>query len=142
MRHLEDFVDVKAAIAPATTDGAVTGIAVNTTGYSRARFIFVIGGTAGTGALSANQLKIWKASTSGATYSSIASAVLTAAITSGVLSAGAVTCVIDVPTDPDNVWQKVSGNLTSTSLLHAAVVELYNGFSNPPSSSANQLITV
>lgn len=140
MKHLEDYIDVKQAIANSVTSTAVVGIAVDSTGFGRARFIFSLGGTAGIGALSADQLKIWKATTSGDTYTSIAGAVL-AAITSGVISGGCV-AVIDIPTDPANEWLKVSGSLTSSNLHHNAVVELYNGVSNPPTSSANQIVTV
>lgn len=141
MKHLEDYVDVKVAVAASVTSTAIVGTKVDTTGFGRARFIFTLGGTAGIGALSADQAKIWKANTSGATYTSVASAVL-GAITSGVLSANAVTAVIDLPTDPSNPWLQVSGNLAASNLYHAAVVELYNGVSNPPTSSANQIVTV
>jgi hypothetical protein len=50
--------------------------------------------------------------------------------------------VIDMPTDPTYFWLKVSGNISSTSLLHACVVELYDGVNRPPTSSANQLVTI
>jgi hypothetical protein len=50
--------------------------------------------------------------------------------------------VIDVPTDPSNPWLQVSGSLAASNLYHAAVVELYNGISNPPTSSANQIVTI
>lgn len=141
MKHLEDYVDVKVAVAASVTSTAIVATKVDTTGFGRARFIFTLGGTAGIGALSADQAKIWKANTSGATYTSVASAVL-GAITSGVLSAGAVVAVIDLPTDPSNPWLQVSGSLAASNLYHAAVVELYNGISNPPTSSANQIVTV
>jgi hypothetical protein len=141
MKHLEDYADVKVAIAASVASTAIVATKVDTTGFGRARFIFTLGGQAGIGALSASQLKIWKANTSGATFTSIASAEL-AAITSGVLSAGAVTAVIDVPTDPSNPWLQVSGSLAASNLYHAAVVELYNGISNPPTSSANQIVTI
>ena len=141
MKHLEDHTDVKVAIAASVASTAIVATKVDTTGFSRARFIFTLGGQAGVGALSADQLKIWKANTSGATYTSVASAVL-GAITSGVLSAGAVTAVIDLPTDPDKPWLQVSGSLAASNVYHAAVVELYNGISNPPTSSATQIVTV
>lgn len=141
MTKLHEEADVKVAIAASVASAAIVATKVNTTGFSRARFIFTLGGTAGIGALSADQLKIWKANTSGATYSSVASAVL-GAITSGVLSAGAVAAVIDLPTDPDNVWMQVSGSLAASNLYHSAVVELYNGINKPPTSSANQIVTI
>ena len=141
MKHLEDYADVKVAIGASVASATITATKVDTTGFSRARFIFTLGGTAGVGALSADQLKVWKANTSGATYTSVASAVL-GAITSGVLSAGAVAAVIDVPTDASNPWLQISGSLAASNLYHSAVVELYNGISNPPTSSANQIVTV
>jgi hypothetical protein len=139
-KRLNDLIDVKQAIANSVTSTAVVGIAVDATGYGRARFVFSLGGSAGIGALSAAALKIWKANTSGATFTSIASAEL-AAITSGVVSNGAV-AVIDVPTDAANPWLKVSGSLTSSNLHHNAIVELYSGINRPPVSSANQIVTI
>jgi hypothetical protein len=141
MAKLHEKVDVKVAVANSVTSTTIVATKVNTTGYGRARFVFTLGGVAEIGAVSANAVRIWKASTSGATYSSIASAVL-AAITSGAISAAGCTAVIDVPTDPDNPWLQVSGSLTSSNMYHSAIVELYKGINNPPTSSANQIVTV
>lgn len=140
-RKLHEQVDTKVAIANSVTSTTIVATAVNTTGYSRARFVFNLGGTAEIGAVSANAVKIWKAATSGGTYSSIASAEL-AAITSGQISAAGCTAVIDLPTDPSNPWLKVSGSLTSSSLYHSAVAELYSGINRPPTSSAQQIVTL
>jgi hypothetical protein len=141
MTKLHEQADVKVAIAASVASTAIVATKVDTTGYSRARFVFTLGGTAGIGALSASQLKVWKANTSGATYTSVASAEL-GAITSGVLSAGAVAAVIDLPTDPSNPWLQISGSLANSNVYHAAVVELYNGINKPPTSSANQIVTI
>jgi hypothetical protein len=141
MTKLHEQADVKVAVAASVTSTAIVGTKIDTTGYSRARFIFTLGGTAGIGALSADQAKVWKASTSGAAYSSVASAVL-GAITSGVLSAAAVTAVIDLPTDPSNPWLQISGSLAASNLYHAAVVELYGGINLPPTASTNQIVTI
>jgi hypothetical protein len=140
-KQLEDFVDVKVAIKNSVTSTTLVATAVDTTGFGRARFVFNLGGVAEIGAVSANAVKIWKGDTQGGTYTSIASAEL-AAITSGAISAAGCVAVIDVPTDPSNPWLKVSGALTSSNLYHSAVCELYNGVSNPPTSSAQQIVTV
>jgi hypothetical protein len=141
MKHLEDYVDVKKAVANSVTSTALVGTAVNTTGFSRARFAFNLGGVAEIGAVNASSVGIWKATASGGTFAAIGGAYL-AAITSGAISAAGCVAVIDVPTDPSNPWLKVSGNLTSSNMYHSATVELYNGASNPPTSSANQIVTV
>ncbi len=138
---LNDFVDVKLAVSNSNSGGALAGIAINTTGYARARFIFNFGdGTPTTGAVSGN-IGIWKASTSGGTYASIATAIL-ATVSSGVMSGAAPLMVIDMPTDPANPWLKASGNISSTALRHEAFVELYDGINRPPTSSAQQLVTI
>ncbi len=141
MKHLEDYVDVKLAVANSVTSTALVGTAINTTGFSRARFVFNLGGTADIGAVNASSVGVWKAATSGATFTAIGGAYL-AAITSGAISAAGCVAVIDVPTDPDKPWLKVSGSLTSSNMYHSATCELYNGASNPPTSSANQIVTV
>ncbi len=140
-KRLNDSVDVKVAVANSVSSTTIVASKIDTTGFGRARFIFTLGGTTGIGAVAADAVKIWKASTSGGTYTSVASAVL-GAITSGVISAGAVTAVIDLPTDSANPWLQVSGSVTSSNLYHSAVVELYSGINRPPTSSANQVVTV
>lgn len=140
-KRINDSVDVKAVIANSVSSTTIVSSKVDTTGFGRARFIFSFGGTAGIGAVAANAINIWKANTSGATYTSIASATL-AAITSGVISAGQTVAVIDLPTDSANPWLQVSGSVTSSNLHHSAVVELYNGINRPPTSSANQIVTL
>jgi hypothetical protein len=140
-KRLNDSIDVRLAVANSVTSTTIVGTKIDTTGFSRARFVFTLGGVAGLGAVGTDGPKIWKASTSGATYTSIASAVL-GAITSGAISAGGCTAVIDVPTDGANPWLQVSGNLTSSNMYHSAIVELYGGINRPPTSSANQIVTV
>jgi hypothetical protein len=140
-KRLNDSIDVKLAVANSVTSTTIVATKIDTTGFGRARFIFTLGGVAGIGAVGTDGPKIWKASTSGGTYTSIASAVL-GAITSGAISAGGAVAVIDVPTDAANPWLQVSGALTSSNMYHSAVVELYGGINRPPTSSANQIVTV
>lgn len=140
-RRLNDSIDVKLAVSASNTGGALAGAVIDTTGYGRARFIFNFGsGTATTAAVSGN-VGIWKAATSGATFASIPTAIL-ATVSSGVLSGASPVMVIDMPTDSANPWLKVSGNISSTAALHSAVVELYSGINRPPTSSAQQLVTI
>lgn len=142
-KRLNDIADVKTAVAAsAGIVGALVGTKINTTGYSRARFVFNFGNGAATTAALSSGIGIWKAATSGATFASIASAVL-AAVTSGILSSASATMVIDVPTDASNPWMLVSGgSMLSTAIPHSAIVELYDGINNPPTSSAQQLVTI
>lgn len=139
-KRLNDSIDVKLAVANSLSQTAIVATKIDTTGFGRARFIFSLGGQAGTGAVSASNVTIWKASTSGGTYSSVSGATL-AAITSGQVSAGAV-AVIDLATDSAYPWMQVSGALASTASYHGAVVELYSGINRPPTSSAQQIVTV
>lgn len=139
--QLDDLTNVKVAIVNSVTSTTLVATAVDTVGFNRARFVFTLGGVAEIGAVSGSAVKIWKASASGGTYTSIASAEL-AAITSGQITAAGCVAVIDVPTDPTYHWLKVSGSLTSSNMYHSAICELYNGHALPPTSSAQQIVTV
>ena len=141
MKQRDDYADIKVAVANSSTGGALVGTAINTTGYGRARFIFSFGGDVATTATVSGNIGIWKCATSGGTYTSISSAQLSQ-VSSGVVSDSTLAMVIDTPTDPDYVWLKVSGSISSTAMCHSAVVELYNGVSLPPSSSLQELVTV
>lgn len=138
-RRLNDQVVVKPAVALSAGGApqAIVATKIDTTGFSRARFIFFMASAATTGSLQTG-LGVWKAATSGSTYSLITSA---AAVTSGVLSGGANNViVIDVPTDSANPWLQLSGGTTSTGVVHGAVVELYSGINRPPTQAENQIV--
>ena len=140
-KRINDFADAKVAVNPTSSSGAITGIAIDTTGYSRARFIFTFGsGAAEIAALSGN-IGIWKSTSSGGTYASVPTAKLSA-VTSGVMSGAKLAMAIDMPTDADYEWLKVSGNIISSMLFHAAVVELYGPVTRPPTSSLQELVTI
>jgi len=140
-RRLNDQVSVKQAVANSNwAVGAVTGTAIDATGYGRARFIFSFGANSGTTAALAASAGIWKASTSGGTYSEITDTRL-AAVTSGVL--GSDMMVIDTATDSANPWLKVSGmSILSTAINANCVVELYSGVDLPPTDYTQQIVTV
>src|SRR5512139_604626 len=127
-KRQNDFTDVKVAVANSNTLGALVGTVVDTRTYSRARFIFSFAGGAATTAAVSGNVGVWKAATNttGSVFSSIATAILTT-ISSGTISAAATVAVIDLPTDPDYPYFKVSGNISSTGLAHSAIVELYDG---------------
>lgn len=138
-RRLNEQILAKPAVALSAGGApqAIVATKINTTGYGRARFIFFMGDAATTGSLQTG-LGVWKASTSGATYSLITSA---GAVTSGVLSGGANNIIIiDVPTDSANPWMQLSGGTTSTGIVHGAIVELYSGINRPPTQAENQIV--
>ena len=142
MKHLEDYIaDPKIAVAISNTGAALVATAIDTTGFSRARFIFTYNTGAATTATISGDIGIYKATTSGATFSLIAGSVQ-AQVSSGVVSGASVINIVDVPTDSAYEWLKVSGSLSQTAMYHTAVVELYNGISHPATSTANEVVTV
>ena len=140
-RRLNDKIAVKQAVSNSNwAVGAVTGQVVDVTGFGRARFIFSFGANGGTTAALNASAGIWKASTSGATFAEITETRL-AAVTSGVL--GNDTMVIDVATDPDAPWLRVSGmSVLSTAINANVIVELYAGVNNPPTDNNQQIVVV
>lgn len=139
MKTLEDYVVTNPAIAPAVTSGALTGIAVNATGYTRARFTFHFGENTNTAALTAGA-GVWQASSSGATYSSKPTAVL-AAVSSGLL--GSTIMVVDTAVDQAYPWLKISAaTITLGTIGVSATSILYNGINKPPTHTEQQIIVV
>lgn len=138
-RRLNEKVSVKQAVANSNWAVApVVGTAIDTTGFSRARFIFSFGANGGTTAALNASAGIWKASTSGATFSEITATRL-AAVTSGVL--GSDLMVIDTATDSANPWLKVSGmSILSTAINANVIVELYGGVNLPPTDYTQQIV--
>jgi hypothetical protein len=142
-KRLNDQVEVRTAVAASGGASLVELAAtkIDATGFSRARFIFNFGnGGATTGSLSTG-LGVWQAATSGATFARIAGA-SAVAVTSGAISGLSPVVVIDVPTVADTPWLQLSGSLPLSNVPHAGVVELYDGVNRPPSSGAQQLVTV
>ena len=141
MKRLNDSIVAKQAVAVSSGGAAAAVIAtkVDTTGFSRARFVFNFSNAGSTASLSTG-LGVYKASTSGATYALVASAV---AVTSGVVSAGANNIVvIDIPTDAANPWLQMSGSFVSATPAHGAVVELYGSINRPPTTAEQQVIVI
>lgn len=140
-RRLNDSIVARQAIAPSVTSGAQTGIAVNGTGYSRARFVFSFGsGSATTAAIAAGSAA-WQASTSGATFIPITGADL-AAVSSGVMSGANNVMIVDVPINSAYPWLKASATVSSTAINNACVVELYNGVNRPATTAEQQVVVV
>lgn len=125
------------AVAPnTTTSGALDPIAINATGWGRAKFIFALGEGAADAKLDA---KVWEASSSGATYTSIASAELVQVST----GAGSnLSAVLEVAVDQSYPWLKVSGALTSSTWPHAVVVVLAQPDTMPPTAITQQIVSV
>ena len=141
MRKLTDLTISKPAVAPNTGPvGAITGLKINGTGFGRVKFTFTFGNPTTSANLSTN-CGVWKASTSGATFVSVANAVL-AAITSGLGSQ--VTAEIDTVIDSANPWLLISGmSMVSSDWANACIAELYNGTRSLPGTvSAVQQVSV
>jgi hypothetical protein len=142
-QRISDVTQLKQAIAnSAGAVGALVATAVDGTGFSRARFIFSFGNVAGTGALSAG-IGVYEASTSGATFTAIASGSM-AAVSSGVISAGTNNVMsVDVPIKATKPWLKVSGgSMLSAAVTNSCVVELYNSVNYPPTRAEQQVVVV
>jgi hypothetical protein len=134
---LSDKTDEFLAVAPTSgAVGALTGIAVNSTGYSRARFVFQLG-TGGTGATF--DATLYKASTSGGTYSSISGASLTQ-ITTGAGSN--LVAVVDTKTDASYPWLKVSGSVGTAAWANGCSVQLYGSAQLPDNDGTQQIVAV
>lgn len=139
MKRLNDYSLETPAIAPAVTSGALTGIAIDATGYSRARFKFHFGANTSTAALSAGAA-VWGASTSGATYAQIAATSL-AAVSSGVL--GSKVMIIDTNVPTATPWLKISGAVITLGTIGvSATAQLYSNFGNPPTHTEQQIVVV
>jgi len=139
MKKFADLTDVRQAVAPNTGPvGGLTGIAIDGTGFTRARFIFNFAANAGTTAALSSGLGVWNASTSGATFTLQGSM---SAVTSGVL--GSNIMIVDVPIVPASPWMKVSGgSILSTAITNSCAVELYQPVGRPPSATPQQIVTV
>lgn len=139
MKRLNDYTLTKPAIAPAQTSGALTGIAIDATGFSRARFVFHFGANTNTAALSADA-GVWAASSSGDTYALVTGAKL-AAVSSGAL--GSTMQVIDLAVPTATPWLKVSGaTITLGTIGVSAEAQLYDAVSNPPTHTEQQIVTI
>lgn len=142
-RRHSDKADLRVAVAASAgaANTALVATKIDATGFSRARFLFNFGNGQATTASIPAGVGIYQASTSGATYNLISGASL-AAVTSGILSSTSVTMEIDVPTSAGTPWLQVSGSVSSTAVPHSAVVSLYHGVNNAPTSSRQQLVSV
>jgi len=135
--------DIQQAVSASNSLGLIKGNKINGTGYGRARFIFSFNiGTATTASIMAGGY-VYKATTSGATYSAVSGTSL-AAVSSGVLSSATPIIEIDIPIDPTKPWMQLSSySILSTDLHHSVIVQLYKGINRPGSSdSVQQTVTI
>jgi len=143
MKRVSDKTEVKLAVANSTTSGAITGTAIDATGFNRARFMFTFGLPLANGSL--GSLGIWAAagsnsSVAGATtYVSISSAQL---VGMSSLAVSNQVAVIDIAIPQGSFWLLASGTVSTSSIPLNAVVELYEPNKAPPSHAAVQTITV
>lgn len=143
MTKAYEIDDIKIAVSASSTSELISGLAVDTTGYNRARFILMLNnGTAGLGSLVATG-GIWKCATSDGTYA-VGGATSVAAVTSGVMSDSHVIVEIDIPTENDYPWLKMSSySVAGTTIQVHAICQLYDGIHKPDSSrGVQQTVTV
>lgn len=140
-KRLNDMIVAKQAVLPTITSGALTPIAINATGYSRARFIFSFGSGAGTTAAIAAGSAAWQASASDGTYTPITGADIPAT-TSGLISGNTHIFIVDVPVSPSSPWLKASGTINNSIINNSCVVELYDGVNRPPTSPEYTVVVV
>ncbi len=139
-KRLNDMINAAVAVKNMLSSSAVTGVKIDGTGYSRARFVFSFAsdGT-NTGSLMTGA-GIWQAATSGATFTSIGSAKL-AACTTGAIDQ--TVHVIDIPITPTTPWLLVSNlSIMTSNAILGVIVELYQGMNRPPVSTATQVVVL
>ena len=136
---LDDRQYLSLALPSVTVSGAITGqVAINATGYGRARFVFTFGTPLASASLSS--MGIWNSSASTA-YVSISSAQLLPMTTASMSNNVAV---IDTIVNSAYPWLYISGAMATSNQTVSATVELYNGTRlNPPTSTLSQpIVTV
>jgi hypothetical protein len=143
MKRTADRQETKLALANSTTSGALTGTAVDATGFSRAKFVFTFGLPLANGSI--GSLGIWAAagsnsSVAGATtYVSIAAAQL---VGMSSLAVSNQVAVIDMAIPQGSVWLLVSGTVSTSSIPLSGTVALYEPNKAPPSHAAVQTVFV
>lgn len=135
-KKFSEYNAVKNAVSPiADTSGALTGVKINATGADRVAFIFSFG-TPSADAYLSSGCGIWKAATSGATFTRAGASF--GAITTGAGSN--MTAVLDVNVDRAKPWLLVSGQLDSN-FWPMSVVAVLSNFDNRPPTSLSSTIT-
>ena len=145
MKRQPDRSVVKQAVSNSSTNAALVGLAIDSTGYSRAKFVFHFASAVDTASIRASSLGIWAAGIaaqsviSATTYAAIPGAYL--AVASGPeISQHAL--VLDVAIPAGKQFLKVSGTITSTYVTHSATVELYQPLNAPPTHGSPQPVIV
>ena len=139
-----EYDDIKPCLSASLTSSLLTGIAVDTTGYDRARFIIMVnqlqhtgnGKLVGTGG-------IWKCATSDGTYV-VGGATSVSAISSNLISDTNLIVEIDIPTEAAYPWLIMSSYSLSVSTMYVAgVCQLYHGRRRPDTTrGVNQTVTL
>ncbi|SRR5574343_454227 len=144
MAHNKKFGEFMAAamVVPpaAVTSTALSASSVNATGYDRATFIFQMGAPSSTDAYLSSGVLIYKASTSGATYSAVTGASFGTHITGGAMSKA--NFVIDVNVDKDKPWMKVSASNCSSTGYYSVIAVCRTAQNNPPTTLSGQMVYV
>ena len=135
--------DIQPAVSITSTSSEIYGLAIDTSGYSRARFIITLNnGAAGLGSLVATG-GIWKCATESGTYA-VGGATSVAAVTSGIMSGSHVIVEIDVPCENDYPFLKMSSySVAGTTIFVSAICQLYDPVHRPDSGrDVQQTVTI
>ena len=136
-----EYMAVAVAVAPAAvTSTRLNASSIDATGYDRATFIFQMGAPDATDAFLSSGKLIWNASTSGATYTSIAGASFGTNITGGAMSKA--NFVIDVNVDQSKPWLRVSASNCSSTGYYAVACVLRTPATKPPTTLSGQMVYV
>ena len=135
---LFEYVEVNQALNPKShAVAAITGTAIDGTGFDRAMFVLCVGDISTGGGIDA---EIKQASTATATYATIAGSGMTK------LTAAAgdnKSVIMDVPVAAASPWLKLTGTATTAVVLAGAVCILYNGqATRPPTQGATETVRV
>jgi hypothetical protein len=135
-KKFEDYNVVTNALTYVDSSAAVTGLATNCAGFGRATFIFSLG----VGLANAKfDAKIWNASSSGATYTSIADTNITQ-VSTGAGSNINVTISVDV--NESYPWLKMSGGMQSSNWPVAGILILSQADTLPPTSLSQENVSI
>ena len=139
-KKFSEFVQAVQVVYPqAVTSTRLEFSSVDATGWDRASFIFQVGAPTSVDAYISSGILIWNASTSGATYTSVAGASFGTNITGGISKAN---YVIDVNVNQSYPWLKVSASNCSSTGYYSVVCVLRTPDALPPSSLSGQIVEV
>ena len=135
MKKIADIAVTGLAASPLTSSGSLTGALINAAGYTRARFVFALGGPLGTASFNGS---VFQATTSGATFAAATSAAL-AQVTAG---AGSCVAIIDMAVDSSHPWLQVSAAVANSNWPVSVTYDLYQEVKRVLDTNPQQIVTI